>query len=106
MVEIDDRKITLGIVSRFIDMIKKDIRVDMAYLYGSYSKGRQRKDSDIDVAVVSPDFIGDIIEDKIRLMKYRRTIDLRIEPRPFLPDEFNMGNPFAREIIETGIPIK
>ncbi len=37
-------------------------------LYGSYSNGSHDIDSDIDVAVISPDFTGDRIEDQFSLM--------------------------------------
>ncbi|NLT47508.1 MAG: nucleotidyltransferase domain-containing protein [Clostridiales bacterium] len=85
--------------------MKQDLEVSKIFIFGSYSRGQQHVDSDIDVAIVSPDFTDNIIENQVRLMKYRRTIDLRIEPRPFKPVEFNSHNPLAREIMETGIEL-
>ena len=49
-------------------------------------------------AIVSPDFTETLIENQVRLMKYRRTIDLRIG-ETFKPVEFNSHNPLAREIM-------
>ena len=99
------KELIMNIVIRYTDILKKEMKVEKVILYGSYSKGSQRKDSDIDVAVVSSDFSGDMMEDQLKLMKYRRSIDLRIEPMPFLPQEFNESNPFVKEIIQTGTVI-
>ena len=29
-------------------------------------------------------------------------VDLRIEPVPFLPQDFDLNNPFVKEIVDTG----
>jgi hypothetical protein len=50
-------------------------------------------------------FSGDPVEDTLLLMRIRRKIDNRIEPRPFKTSDFNSSNPFVREIINTGIEI-
>lgn len=45
------------IVSEYIKAIKsRNIRVEKAFLFGSYAKGLEVEDSDIDVAIISPDF--------------------------------------------------
>ena len=105
MAEGNNKELIMNIVVRYTDILKKEMKVEKVILYGSYSKGSQREDSDIDVAVVSSHFSGDMMEDQLKLMKYRRSIDLRIEPMPFLPGEFNESNPFVREIIQTGTVI-
>jgi predicted nucleotidyltransferase len=105
MVEKEDKRLIIDIVAKYADTVNKEIKVDKIILYGSYSKGNPHKDSDIDVAVISPDFTGDKIEDRLRLMKCRWNIDLRIEPMPFKPEDFVPDDPFVREIIETGIEV-
>ena len=105
MAQIDDKQAIIEIVIKYADALKRDVEVSKIFIFGSYSRGQQHVDSDIDVAIVSPDFTDDIIENQVRLMKYRREIDLRIEPRPFKPAEFNSHNPLAREIMETGIEL-
>lgn len=105
MVEKEDKRLIIDIVAKYADTVNKEIKVDKIILYGSYSKGNPHKDSDIDVAVISPDFTGDKIEDRLRLMKCRWNIDLRIEPMPFKPEDFVPDDPFVREIIKTGIEI-
>jgi predicted nucleotidyltransferase len=60
------------------------------YLYGSYYKGTAKNESDIDLAVVSTDFVdmGYIVSLKI-LNKLRIPIDLDIEPIALLPEEIS-----------------
>ena len=59
--------------------------------------------SDIDVAVVSPDFSEDLFEERLTLMQWAAAIDDRIEPQPFTPDRFGPNNPLASEIARRGV---
>ena len=61
--------------------------------------------SDIDIAVVSDSFTGDPVDDLTTLLLLKSNVDNRIEPHPFLPNDFTTDNPFVREIVETGIRI-
>ncbi|MCX6090841.1 MAG: nucleotidyltransferase domain-containing protein [Candidatus Atribacteria bacterium] len=106
MASFDDRERVEEILKEYGKLVKKKINIRHLYLYGSYAKGTYSPDSDIDVAVVGDDFSGDPIEDTLMLMKIRRKIDNRIEPHPFKTGDFNLSNPFAREIINTGKEIK
>lgn len=93
------------IAREFGKLVQKELDVKNIYLYGSYVRGTYSEDSDIDVAVIGDDFTGDPIEDTMALMRIRRKIDNRIEPRPFRTSDFNVTNPLSKEIIETGIMI-
>jgi uncharacterized protein len=93
------------IAIKYAEVLKKEYTIHSLYLYGSYAKGNYNSDSDIDIAIIADGLSGDIVEDTFKLMKYRRTVDNRIEPHPFLTDEFNVNNPAAREIMETGIRV-
>lgn len=75
-----------------------------AYLFGSYAKGIERDDSDIDIAVVVGK-MDDFYSVQMQLMRLRRKIDLRIEPHPIWDKDFNIQNPFAYEIQQTGIEL-
>jgi predicted nucleotidyltransferase len=86
------------IVKAFGEIIKEKIKVRHLYLYGSYAQGTYSLESDIDVAVVADNFSGDPIEDTLLLMKLRRKIDYRIEPRPFKTEDFNLSNPLAKKL--------
>lgn len=93
------------IAKEFADILKNEMHINSVYLCGSYAKGTDTADSDIDIAVVGDDFSGDVIEDTFKLMKIRRRVDTRIEPHPFKSSEFNQSNSFVREIVATGIRI-
>ena len=103
MAAFNDREVIEKIVLEYGKLVKNHMDIKNIYLYGSYAKGDYTLDSDIDVAVVSNEFTGDILEDTLMLMKLRREIDYRIEPRPFHANNFNLTNPFAKEIINNGI---
>lgn len=80
------------------------IRLKAAYLFGSYAKGTAHADSDIDVALVSPDFSGWVDDlEKIRSAVLSR--DIRIEMVRFRPDTFRDENPLVWEVKRTGIPL-
>lgn len=93
------------IALKYAELVKNFYNVQGIYLYGSRVKGNYTEDSDIDIAVIAADFSGDLIDDMLSLMKLRRNVDKRIEPHPFLLEDFNENNPIAKEILETGIKI-
>jgi hypothetical protein len=41
----------------------------------------------------------------VELMKLRRKFDTRMEPHPFSEPDFNLSNPLAWQIIQTGFEI-
>jgi predicted nucleotidyltransferase len=83
------------------------IRVARIVLYGSYARGGFHEDSDIDVAVVSPDFGGDRFEEGIKLRELALRIDPRIEPVPVSVESYERDTwiPLIYEIRETGVEI-
>lgn len=93
------------IVKKYADLVIKELEVSEMYLYGSYAKGTFTTDSDIDIAVVGENFIGDPVEDMLKLMRIRRKVDMRIEPHPFKSSDFELSDPYIQEILETGIRI-
>ncbi len=77
------KKSVISVINKFAKAIRdKGITIDKIVLYGSYARGRQRPDSDIDVAVVSRDFGKDRIEEGMFLFRIAGEIDPRIEPVP------------------------
>lgn len=105
MASINSREVIEEIARDFGKLVIEELDVKNIYLYGSYAKENYTEDSDIDIAIVGDDFTGDPIEDTLILMRIRRKIDNRIEPRPFRTCDFNSSNPFSKEIIDTGIRI-
>jgi len=79
--------------------------VHSAYLYGSHARGNAGKWSDIDIALISRDFMKDRTDERIRLMKIALEVDKRIEPVPFRPETFTDSDPLAWEIKHNGISI-
>ena len=100
-----DKEQAIEIVKKYIDSLKGEFDIQSVLLFGSYAKGTNHDDSDIDIAIVVRN-VDDIIETQIELMKLRRKIDLRIEPHPFYYKDFNRMNPVANEILKHGIDIK
>ena len=95
----------MNTAKRYIQMIPTDLDIKKAYLFGSYAKGIEHVDSDIDIALVLGK-MDDFFSVQMQLMRLRREIDLRIEPHPILEEDFNIQNPLAYEIKRTGIEIK
>lgn len=102
-----ERNINLDIlksVEEYIKEISKHFNIQEVYLFGSYAKGTNNEDSDIDIAIIinSDDNAFDLM---VELMMLTQNIDLRIEPHPIKVKDFEEGNPFVKEIIDTGIKV-
>jgi predicted nucleotidyltransferase len=96
---------TFETVRKYIAFLKQqDFDIREAYLFGSYIKGNFTDDSDIDLAIVMNNLSNSYMM-QIELMKISRKFDTRIEPHPFDEIDFNFSNPFAHEILTTGIQI-
>jgi uncharacterized protein len=100
-----DKIEALNIASKYIELLKNKYTIKSAILFGSYAKGTQHPDSDIDIAIVLT-HSDDIIDTQIEFMKLRRKVDLRIEPHPFNDEDFNLNNPVVDEILKNGINLK
>lgn len=98
-------KSIIATAKRYIQRIPADLELKKAYLFGSYAKGNEHPDSDIDIAIVIGK-MDDFFAVQMLLMRLRRDIDLRIEPHPILEEDFTVQNPFAYEIEKTGFELK
>jgi predicted nucleotidyltransferase len=96
-------KTAIAKAQKFLSLLKAEqINYSDAYLFGSYSNGTAREDSDIDIALISKQWMPDVIDARFKLMKIACSIDSRIEPHPIDNDMFISGEPFSKEIINTG----
>jgi len=96
----------LEIIKTYITEISKYYNIDNIILFGSFANGSNHEDSDIDIAVISPDIL-DTIDDGAKLLSLTWGIDTRIEPHPINTNEFkNNETPFIDEIIATGVEIQ
>ena len=92
-------------INKFIQEIKKKYNVPAIILFGSYAKGTENEDSDIDIAIISDEFT-DIYDCMAVLMGMTWNIDARIEPHPITTEDYEkVANPFVKEIVDTGIKV-
>ncbi|MCK5421672.1 MAG: nucleotidyltransferase domain-containing protein [Deltaproteobacteria bacterium] len=64
-----DKRAVLEILSRFQKALEeKDIKINKLILFGSYAIGQFREGSDIDVVVISDDFIGKSYWERIDIL--------------------------------------
>ncbi len=98
-----DRETKL-IAGRYLSALQlRGIPITAAYLFGSRVKGNARKDSDIDIALVSPGYSSFDDEKSAALWLVRDPSLLDIEPHAFSPEDFENGNdPMVHEIKTTG----
>ena len=82
-----------------------DIKLSDAWLFGSYAKGFQKEDSDIDLAIVI-DENEMTFDTEVKLMVIRNGEETMIEPHPFAKEEFSVRNPFVSHIIKNGERIR
>ena len=97
-----------AIIKNFInDLIVKGIRVEKAVLYGSYATRKVRPDSDIDIAIISPDFGHDRFNEGKLLMQIAWRIDPRIEPIPISSESYKKDTwlPLIYEIRKKGVEV-
>ncbi|MEI8085851.1 MAG: nucleotidyltransferase domain-containing protein [Paludibacter sp.] len=94
------------IITKLLDyklLVSKHFDVDKLVLFGSYAKGTQRPDSDIDVAIIVNSISQDFFTYAPLLWKLRREIDDRIEP--ILIEKNNDESGFLYEVLRTGLVI-
>ena len=99
------RDLTLITAKRYIALLKKhDIPVLSAWLFESNGTGKPGEYRVIEIAIVLdpyPDEPGNCLP----IMKFRREMDLRIEPYPIDKKDFEAGNLFIDRIKATGKPL-
>ena len=102
----DKREDIINKVNNYQDLVKNSdfpMRIEEVYLFGSFAKGTENKDSDIDVALIVNQFKGDYFEVIPQIWLLRENIDFRIEPHVIARDTDYAG--FLNEIHRTGIKI-
>lgn len=93
-------------IKKYLDMLRaKNIRVKKAILFGSLAAGTGDEDSDIDLAIVSPDLGQDRFKESVLLKKLTFEIDVDISPRPYSVEQYQkagQGDFLFDEIIRKG----
>jgi len=95
----DALKISKGYLRR---VQSSDLGFSEAWLFGSYVKGNQHDNSDIDIAIVLKDNVKHTFETEVKLMVIRKGDETLIEPHAFTKDEFNDNVPIVCQIIKYG----
>lgn len=99
-----DKNEAIEIAKKYIDNVSRRYKISSVILFGSFAKGTNHSDSDIDLAIVF-ESVDDIIEMQIELLRLRTDDDLLIEPHPFQMADFNLSNPVVSEILKNGIEL-
>ena len=105
MVDPEIRKVII----RFVNALTtKGIRVEKAVLYGSYARGKACAESDVDLAIVSPDLGRNRFEERKMLLQLAWRIDPRIEPVPISSESYEKDTwiPLIYEIKQMGIEVQ
>lgn len=96
----------MKIVKKYVERVCEKYQIKTIILFGSYAKGTEHEDSDIDIAVITDDIKTDKFDEEIKLMQLRWDIDLRIEPHIIsISDYENDETPFVVEVKNTGIKV-
>jgi uncharacterized protein len=98
-----DKSEAVNKVKAFRQLLSNYFQFENIYLFGSYAKGTNRDDSDIDVAIIVDHIEGDYFSINPLLWKLRRQIDDRIEPI-LIERNFDDAD-FLGEIQKNGIKI-
>mgnify|MGYP001559979466 CR=1 FL=1 len=94
------------LVNAYLRVLTNVMPVDRMIVFGSYAKDKNRPWSDIDVAVVSRQLGHDPHAERVMLSTFVDSIDSRIEPHPFSPEDFvDPWDPLAAEIRRYGIDV-
>ncbi len=83
-----DRGQVETVIQKYVEVLgQRNIRVAQAILFGSYAIGNADEDSDIDLAIISPDLGRDRFSEAIMLKLLTEHVDTSLSPRPYSPDE-------------------
>ncbi len=90
-------------LKRYKKLLSQYMSFDKMILFGSYARGSQREDSDVDVAIIVDEMQGDYFSTRPLLWSVRREVDDRIEPILFETKHDESG--FLEEVMRNGILI-
>jgi len=101
------RKAAISTVKDFLkDCLNAGLKIDKAILFGSFVKEKQKKYSDIDLALISEDFGKNFLKNN----KLTSKINIKypdIEVHHFNREYYyNFSDPFIDEIKQTGFEIE
>jgi uncharacterized protein len=82
------------VIRQAIEYLLQKIRVDQAVLFGSHARGEADDWSDVDLAVISPDFAR-MSHQKVMdlLVEVGLTVHSSVEIRPYTPKDLREARP-------------
>lgn len=92
-------------IARYVAALPQHIRVYKVILFGSYARRTPRRESDIDLAVISPDFNKNALADLYLLSQSRAAASWDIEVLPYSLQQYEHceTESFLHEILRTGV---
>lgn len=96
-------------LKKFIENVNKSIKIQKIILFGSRAAGDFRKESDIDLMIVSPEFEGKNFFERVKIMYNYWELDYAVDFLCYTPKEFNeLGKKISivSEAIKSGVEIK
>jgi predicted nucleotidyltransferase len=91
-------------ISRNYLLRLKDMNLNFfdAWLFGSYAKGNQNDESDIDIAIFFNDNVPISFDTEVKLMTCRKNEETLIEPHLFSKSDINKHESLIEQIIKFG----
>jgi predicted nucleotidyltransferase len=101
-----DQTDALAISRKYLLRLKEtNLNFSNAWLFGSFAKGNQHEDSDIDIAIVMDNNSPIPFETEVKLMTCRKGDETLIEPHVFSKSDFDRSSPLVDQIMNYGVPI-
>ena len=98
-----DKVNALKLSTRYLKRVRdNNIEFSEAWLFGSYAKGYQHKNSDIDIAIVLNNTDKITFDIEVKLMVLRAGEETIIEPHAFTKDDFDINSPIINQIVNNG----
>jgi predicted nucleotidyltransferase len=99
-----DKAEALAIVDRFrLALEQRGVRASKIVLFGSFARGNWREDSDIDIAIISPDFEGKDLWQRVKILA-DEVYELwePVEAVAFSPAEWERGSSLVAQFAKQG----
>lgn len=97
------------IIEEYTQSLKKlGVNTERVILYGSFAKGQERLDSDIDIIVISKDFQRMNLRERLEVLGIAAVRIMRpIEAKGYTPEEIKAASQasFLKEILEVGVSV-
>ena len=97
------------IVAEYTQTLKTlGVNVERVILYGSYALGNERKDSDIDLVIISKDFQKMNLRERLEILGIAAVRIMEpIEAKGYTPEEIQMAQEASclKEVLEIGVRI-